>query len=186
MTPLLFPFARLASVPASAWLAPFASAPSFGPSGVMQVLELQRHWSQLWTDSMQIIAMRFWLAPPWLVGSAWVRDEWVRMTAEKFAASGEVLMEVVGAVAGASATPWTGTAQRMLAPYSRRTSGNARRLRSRVVLGPLPLINEVVTGRIADRIAASPRAGAAPPGRLAARSPGAATAARRPRRKRRS
>lgn len=152
-------FTRLASLPLSASLAPFAALPSFGPSGVSQVLELQHHFVQLWIDSAQTIAMRFWLAPPWLAGSAWVRDEWWRMTAEKFAASGESLTAAVAGTVGAASTPWFRTARLVLAPYTRRTSGNAKRLVSRAALGPLPLFTEAVTGRVEGR------AGILPPAR---------------------
>lgn len=166
MKPSLQPLARLASLPASTSLSPLAAVPSFGPSGVWQLLELHQHCLQLWIDSAQTIAMRFWLAPPWLFGSAWVRDEWWRMTAEKIAASGEAFTAVLAASATGPSTPWVRTAHRMLAPYTRRTSGNARRLRSRVVLGPLPLLTEAVTRRVEGQ----------------AGKPAAASRARRPRR----
>ena len=59
---------RLAATPLSAAMSPLATVPTFGAAGVGQMLEFQRRCLQLWLDSSQTIAMRFWLAPPWLVG----------------------------------------------------------------------------------------------------------------------
>jgi hypothetical protein len=140
---------KIAALPLTSAMLPLSRVPSFGPSGVNQLLDFHQRWVELWTNSAQTIALRFWLAPPWLVGSAWVRDEWWRMTSEKVAASGESMTAaMMSAMEPASwgRDPLTLTTELMLAPYTKRTSGNARRLASRALLGPLPLLAEAAAG----------------------------------------
>ena len=130
----------------------FPVSPSKGSSVdfglVGQVFELQTRLWQMWFDSAQTIALRFWLAPPWLGGSPWVRNEWFRMTAEKMTAAQEAVSTAVtrGMQPGAAAPrTMVRTAAAVLSPYSQRTRSNAARLSSRAARGPIPMLEAATT-----------------------------------------
>lgn len=149
--------------------APWASAPRGDIATIGQFLELQLKVWQMWIDSAQTIALRFLLAPPWMVASPWVRNEWLTMTAEKVAASHESMNAAVTAgLTAASFTPraLSRTAEGLLAPYSTRTRSNASRLGTRILNGEaLSAALEPLAGKRKRRpakssaVAASPRRG---------------------------
>ena len=134
-----------------AQFAPWAAAPRLDVVAYGQFLELQRKVWQMWIDSAQTIALRFMLAPPWMAASPWVRNEWIRMTAEKVAASHESMNAAVKAgLSPGSLTPQSlpRTAEGVLAPVASRTRSNATRLGSRVLNGQaLSAALEPITGK---------------------------------------
>lgn len=143
-------------------LPPLGQAPRFDLSIFSDFLELQRRCWQLWVDSAQTIALRFMLAPPWMAASPWVREEWVKMTAEKVAAS----TEAINAAAIAGLRPdsyepkaFSRTAHSVLAPFSSRTRSNATRLGSRALRSKNPLAAAMPAAR---KVALAPAALALP------------------------